>query len=68
VAVKKIYKERVREVKKLKKRKRKGEVERKLAQWKKEGYNVDEFFVGRKKSKVGLKKRVGEFKEQGYKL
>jgi hypothetical protein len=66
VVVKKIYKNRVRTVKKLKKQKRVGEVKRKLAQWKKEGYNVDEFFVGRGKPKESLGSRVKKFKKRGY--
>lgn len=68
VVVKKIYRERVRVVKKLKRRKGKKGVESKLAQWKKQGYNVDEFFIGDESFKGNLKKRVEKFRKQGYKL
>ena len=68
VVVKKIYKERVRVVKKLKRQKRVDKVKSKLAEWKKQGYNVDEFIVGHEKPKGDVGKRAKKFKRQGYKL
>lgn len=68
VVVKKIYRERVRTVKKLKKEKKINEVKNKLEQWKKQGYNVNEFIVGHKSPKGNLSKRVKRLKGQGYKL
>ena len=68
-AIKGIYKKRVKVVKELKKGKKKSEVDRKLAEWKKQGYNVNEFLIKTEKvSKKELGKDVGKFKKQGYKL
>jgi len=67
VVVKKIYKERVRVVKKLKKQKRVDKVKNKLEQWKKEGYNVNEFVASHESPKENLGKRVKRFRGQGYK-
>jgi hypothetical protein len=65
-----IYKERVKTFKKLKKQKKKSEMEEKLAQWKKQGYNVGEFLI--KTGKNNQKKNIGEeikgYKKQGYKF
>ncbi len=69
--IRKIYKERVKSFKKLKKQKKKSEMEEKLAQWKKQGYNVDEFLVKTGRKKQNLKDIGGEiksYKKQGYKL
>lgn len=69
--IKIIYKERVKSFKKLKKQKKKSEMEKKLSEWKKQGYNVDEFLVKTRGKKQGLKD-IGEgiksYKKQGYKL
>tara|TARA_B100000315_G_C14065488_1_gene358188 strand:- start:125 stop:520 length:396 start_codon:yes stop_codon:yes gene_type:complete len=73
-AIKGIYKKRVSIVKKLKKTRKKGIVQRKLTEWKKQGYNINEFliktgrFKNKKKGKKDLSKRVGKLKEKGYKL
>lgn len=59
-AVKKIYSGRVRTVKTLRKHKRESEIGKRLKDWKKAGYNIDEI--------VGKKESVSDYKKQGYKL
>ena len=69
--IRKIYKERVKTFKKLKKQKKKSEMEEKLEQWKKQGYNINEFLVKTGGKKQGLKDIGGEiknYKKQGYKF
>ncbi|MDP3027460.1 MAG: hypothetical protein Q8N63_07155 [Nanoarchaeota archaeon] len=69
--IKIIYKERVKTFKKLKKQKKKNEIEEKLEQWKKQGYNVNEFLVKTRGKKQGLKDigvEIKSYKKQGYKL
>ncbi len=69
--IKKIYKERVKTFKKLKKQKKKSEMEEKLAQWKKQGYNINEFLIKTGRKKQNLKDIGGEiksYKKQGYKF
>lgn len=69
--IRKIYKERVKTFRKLKKQKKKSEMEEKLGQWKKQGYNVNEFLIKTGGKKQKLKDRGGEiknYKKQGYKL
>lgn len=66
--IKKIYKARVRILRKLKKAKKKNEMQRKLAQWKKEGYNVNEFLIKTGQKKGSVKSRVEKLKEKGYKI
>jgi len=71
-AIREIHKKRVKIVKKLKKAKKKGAVEKKLSEWKKQGYNVNEFLIKtgkvKSESKKDLKGKVGKLKKQGYKL
>lgn len=67
VVVKKIYRDRIKVVKNLRKQKKKKKVEDKLAEWRKQGYNVDEFF-GEGKKNESLIGRVKKFKKQGYHL
>lgn len=77
-AIKGIYKKRVEVAKKLKKTKKKGIVEKKLGEWKKQGYNIDEFLIktgkfkekgsGKNKGGESLSKKVGKLKDKGYKL
>jgi len=66
-AIKRIYKTRVKVIRKLKKQKKKKQALGKLAQWKRQGYNVDEFLIktGQKKSLKGQAKKL---KKQGYKV
>jgi len=67
--IKKIHKQRVKVVKKLHRQKKKSAVKRKLAEWEKQGYNVSEFLVNRKRNiKKSLKKDTAKFKKQGYKV
>ena len=68
IVVKKIYRNRVRVVRKLKRHKKKNEVNRKLVQWKKEGYNVDEFSIGRKSVKEIKSEKLNKLNKRGYKL
>lgn len=67
-AVKIIYKTRVKVLEKLKKEKRKNEMQRKLAQWKRQGININEFLIktGKKKEKLG--DRIKKMKKEGYKV
>jgi len=56
---------------KLKRKKKTSEMKRKLAEWKKQGFNVDEFLTGiskpeQKISKEDREKSLGEWKKQGY--
>lgn len=60
--IKIIYKERVKSFKKLKKQKKKSEMEEKLAQWKKQGYNINEFLVKTRGKKQGLNDIGGKLK------
>jgi len=66
--VKKIYKNRIRAVKALRRHNRKNDVDEKLAEWKRQGYNVDEFLTRRVKDEGSLKDRVKKHRKQGYKL
>jgi len=52
--------------KSLKKHKRKSEMQRKLAQWKKQGINVSELDVFTKGVEKELGKKVSDWKKQGY--
>jgi len=64
----KIYKSRVKVLKKLKKNKKEDKMEKKLNEWKKQGYNVEEFSViSSGKSKKGLNESVKKLKEEGFK-
>lgn len=54
---------------KLKKKKRKTEMQKKLGEWKKQGVNISEFLA--KSDKVGgkgLEKKVGKYKKQGFRV
>jgi len=63
----KIYKSRVKVIKKLKKHKKEDEIKKKLSAWKKQGYNVGEFSaMSSVKSKKGLKDSVSKLKEEGF--
>jgi len=67
-AIQKIHKRRVKVLRQLKKQKRKSEMQKKLAEWKKEGYNIEEFLINEKNEKKSKEKRVKEYKKQGYKM
>lgn len=64
-AIKKIHRARVKVIRKLKKQKKKSQALGKLAQWKRQGYNVNEFLIktGQKQS---LKGQAAKLKKQGY--
>ena len=65
--VKAVHKVRVKEIKRLKKKKKISEVKKKLNEWKKQGYNVDEFLIARgKNKKENLGEKVNKLKKQGY--
>jgi len=69
-AVKKIkaeHKKQDIELKKLKKQKKKpAYMERKLAQWRKQGFNVDELEMLNKSSRESMKSTINKWKKQGY--
>lgn len=65
--IEKIYRSRVRIVKKLRKKKKQSEVQEKLAEWGKQGYNVKEFSIDSEKPK-NLKNYAHDLKKQGFKF
>jgi hypothetical protein len=67
-AVKIIYRTRIKIFKKLKKQKKKNEMQKKLEEWKKQGYNVNEFLIKVSGKKTNLKAKVKNLKKQGYKI
>ncbi len=64
-AIRKIYKVRVKVLRKLKKKKKKSQALDKLAQWKRQGYNVNEFLI-KTGQKQDLKGQAAKLKKQGY--
>ena len=68
-AIRKIHRTRVKVLRKLKRQKKKKTMQGKLAQWKKQGYNVNEFLIKTAKpEKKNLKGRAAKLKKQGYKI
>jgi len=65
--INKVYKTRARTLKRLKKQKKKSEIQKRLRTWKKQGVNIGEFAIGASK-KEDSGKRADKFKKQGYKL
>ena len=52
---------------KLKRQKKKGEMQRRLAQWKKEGFNVDELLIKTAEpTKKAREKMIGKWRKQGF--
>lgn len=67
-AVKIIYRTRVKVLKKLKKQNKTDEMQKRLEEWKKQGYNMNEFLVKTDAKKINLKEKVKNMKKQGYKI
>ena len=64
--IKEKHKKQKIEFKKLRKTHKKGKMETKLAEWKKEGFNVDEFLVSSKKIKETKGNDVKSLEKKGY--
>lgn len=62
--IKRIYRSRVKIVKKLRKQHKESEIEKKMGEWKKQGFNVGEFLGEEKTTKLDISK----LKKQGYKF
>ncbi|MFH1608037.1 MAG: hypothetical protein ABIA78_02795 [archaeon] len=65
--IRKIYKTRVKIIKRLRKQKKESELQRKMKEWKEQGFNVREFSVKISKPE-NLGKKAGKLKKQGYKF
>ena len=63
----KIYRSRVKVIRKLKKGKKEDEIKKRLREWKKQGYNVGEFSaISSGKGKKGIRERVSDLKKEGF--
>jgi len=70
-AIRIIYKTRARVLKRLKKQKKKSEMQKKLEGWKKQGYNIHEFLIkanGRRHTLKNRDVKIKNYKKQGYKI
>jgi len=65
-AMKRIYKTRNKVLRKLKKQKKKSQMQGKLNSWKRQGYNVNEFLIHTKQKKENIRNKADEFRKQGY--
>jgi len=65
--ISKIYRSRVKVVKKLKKHKKENEIKKKLSEWKKQGYNVNEFSAISGKTDGNIEDKIKKFKKEGFK-